>query len=46
MSTRPSNDDFIIWAKKDQNKSKVQNALRAHPDLAHIKDEEVSLNQI
>ena len=45
MSTRPSNKDFFEWANNDQNKSKMQNALRAHPDLAHIKDE-VSFNQI
>ena len=38
MSTRPSDDEFLEWVKNDQNKPKVQNALRAHPDLAHIKD--------
>ena len=45
MSTRPSDEDFLEWARNDQNKSKMQNALRAHPDLAIIKDR-VSFNQI
>ena len=38
MSTRPSDKEFIEWVRNDQNKSKVQNALRAHPDLINIKD--------
>ena len=45
MSTRPSNEDFIEWAKNDQNKFKMQNALRSYPELANIKDW-VSFNQI
>ena len=45
MSTRPSDDEFIAWVKNDQNKSKVQNALRAHPDLINVKDS-VSFNQL
>ena len=44
MSRRPSDDDFLEWVRNDQNKSIVQNALRAHPDLIHIKDW-VSFNQ-
>ena len=38
MPTKPSNKDFINWAKNDKNKSKMQNALSEHPDLAHVKD--------
>ena len=38
MSTRPSNNTFLEWVRNDQNKTKVQNALRAHPDLANYKD--------
>ena len=38
MSSRPSNKVFLEWAQNDQNKSKMQNALRAHPDLANIND--------
>ena len=45
MSSRPSNEEFLEWARNDQNKSKMQNALRAHPDLINIKDW-VSFNQI
>ena len=45
MSSRPSDKKFINWAKDDQNKSKMQKALRAHPDLANVKDW-VSCNQI
>ena len=45
MSTRPSNSDFFAWARKGQNMSNMQNALRAHPDLANIKNW-VSFNQI
>ena len=45
MSTRPSNYEFLEWVKNDQNKSKVQNALIAHPDLINIKDL-VSFNQL
>ena len=45
MSTRPSDSEFIQWVQYDQNKLKVQNALRAHPDLANIKDW-VSSNQL
>ena len=37
MSTRPSDYDFLQLVKYDENKSKVQDALRAHPDLANIK---------
>ena len=45
MSTRPSDKEFLKWVQNDQNKSKVQNALRAHPDLANIKNS-VSFNQL
>ena len=45
MSTRPSNKEFIQWVENDHNKSKVQNALRAHPDLANVKNS-VSFNQL
>ena len=45
MSSRPSDKDFIEWAKNDQNVSRIQNALRSHPDLANIKNS-VSFNQI
>ena len=45
MPKRPPDDEFIEWVKKDENKSKVQNALREHPDLANIKGW-VSMNQI
>ena len=45
MSTRPSDEEFIEWVKNDQNKSKVQNALREHPDLINSKDR-VSFNQL
>ena len=45
MSTRPSDEEFLGWVTNDQKKSKVQNALRAHPDLANIKDR-VSFNQL
>ena len=41
MSTRPSKDfflQFFEWIQNDQNKSKVQNALREYPDLINIKD--------
>ena len=38
MPTRPSNKEFIAWIKSDENRSKVQNALAAYPDLANIKD--------
>ena len=44
MSTRPSAEEFIQWVQNDQNKLKVQNALRAHPDLANVKSV-VSFNQ-
>ena len=44
MSTRPSDEEFLEWAKNDQNKSYMQNALRSHPDLAYVKDW-VSFNQ-
>ena len=44
MSTRPDSE-FILWVKNDENKLKVQNALRAHPDLINIKDQ-VSFNQL
>ena len=44
MSTRPSDKEFLEWVQNDQNKSKVQNALRAHSDLINIKDL-VSFNQ-
>ena len=43
MSTRPSNSEFIEWVLNDENKLKVQNALRAHPDLINIKDSRDSL---
>ena len=43
MLTRPSNNQFFEWVQNDQNKSKVQNALIAHPDLINIKDS-VSFN--
>ena len=49
MSTRPSDLEFIEWVTNDQNKLKVQNALRAHPNLANIKDSRayvVSFNQL
>ena len=36
MSTRPSDKEFLEWLQNDQNKSKVLNALRAHPNLAII----------
>ena len=45
MSRRPPDDEFIEWVKKDENKSKVQNALKEHSDLANIKGW-VSMNQI
>ena len=45
MPTRPSNEDFINWAMNEENKSKVQNALKAYPNLANAK-ESVSFNQI
>ena len=45
MSTRPSDDEFIEWVQNDQNKSKVQNALIAHPTLINIKYG-VSFNQL
>ena len=45
MSTRPSDKEFTQWVQNDQNKLKVQNALRAHPDLANVKDY-VSFNQL
>ena len=45
MSTRPSDEEFIEWVKNDQNKSKVQNALREHPNLINSKDR-VSFNQL
>ena len=45
MSTRPSNDEFIRWVQDDQNKLKVQNALRVHPNLAHVKNS-VSFDQL
>ena len=38
MSTRPSDDTFFNWVQDDQCKSKVQNAIREHPDLANIED--------
>ena len=44
MSWRPSDEEFIEWVKNDQNKLKLQNALRAHPDLINIKNW-VSFNQ-
>ena len=37
MSTRPSDSEFLQWIQNDQNKSKVQNALIAHPDLVNKK---------
>ena len=45
MSTRPSNEEFIDWAKNDQHKSKIQIYLSAYPDLNSIKDS-VSFNRI
>ena len=39
MSTRPSDVEFIEWVQNDQNKSKVQSALRAYPPLAIITHE-------
>ena len=46
MSTRPSDEDFLKWAKDDQNKSKMQIALRSHSDLANVILDWVSFNQI
>ena len=37
MSARPLDEVFLEWVQNDRNKSKVQNALRAHPDLIDIK---------
>ena len=45
MSRRTSDEEFLEWVKSDQNKSKVQNALIAHPTLINIKDK-VSFNQL
>ena len=39
MSARPSDEDFNNWALSDQNKSKMQNALRTYSDLVNIKNE-------
>ena len=36
---RPSNEEFIEWAKHDNNVSKIQDTLRIHPDLVQIKNE-------
>ena len=45
MSTRPSDVEFFKWVRNDQNKSKVQNALRECPDLITIKGS-VSCNKL
>ena len=45
MWREPLVDDFLEWVKNDQNKLKVQNALRARPSLANIEDW-VSFNQL
>ena len=38
MSKRSLMNDFAEWAENDKNKSKMQKALREHPDLARDKD--------
>ena len=37
MATRRSDGEFLEWIQNDENKSKVQNALMAYPDLISIK---------
>ena len=34
----PSNEEFFEWIQNDKNKSRVQNALGAHPYLTNIKE--------
>ena len=36
---KPSDEEFIEWTKKDQNKAKIEGALTRYPDLVHIRKE-------
>ena len=35
---RPTNEEFFLWVKNDNNLSKIRNALKLHPNLVNIKD--------